>query len=216
MAPWQSSGCPFALPTRVPHQPRAPSTLAATLTTPEPRFIQTMVREGFPVQAQLKTASEPRSTRRDCGSVAILGPTVQRRPALPQARDCATQKPPNHRGLGAARSRGRSPHTHRPQPHKSPQCPQAPKTGACCSPGKAKCPRSPQGCGRQEESMAPPKEPLQSQSCNGAQQVLVIPGFLELPQEAHVPFPFIFSSSAGPGKAASSWQTTYSRRPRSC
>lgn len=49
-----------------------------------------------------------------------------------------------------------------------------------------------------------------------ANDQMVIPGFLELPQEAHIPFPFIFSSSAGPGKAASSWQTTYSRRPRSC
>lgn len=215
MAPWQSSGCPFALPTRVPRQPRAPSAPAATLTTPEPRFIQTMVREGFPVQAQLKTASEPRSTRRDCGSVAILGPTVQRRPALPPARGCATRKPPKHRGLGAARSRGRSPHTHRPQPCKAPKC-SASETGACCSPGTAKCPRSPQGCARQEESMAPPKEPLQSQSCKGAQRVPVALGLLELPQEAHVPFPFVFSSSAGPGKAASSWQTTYSRRPRSC
>lgn len=56
---------------------------AVTLTTPEPRFIQTMVREGFPVQAQLKTASEPRSTSRDCGSVAIRGPTAQSRAALP-------------------------------------------------------------------------------------------------------------------------------------
>ena len=44
-------------------------------TTPEPRFIHTMVREGFPVQAQLKIASDPRSTWRDWGSAAILGPT---------------------------------------------------------------------------------------------------------------------------------------------
>lgn len=44
-------------------------------TTPEPRFIHTMVREGFPVQAQLKIASDPWSTCRDCGSAAILGPT---------------------------------------------------------------------------------------------------------------------------------------------
>lgn len=35
-----------------------------------------MVRDGFPVQAQLKTASEPRSTSRDWGSAAIRGPTV--------------------------------------------------------------------------------------------------------------------------------------------
>lgn len=35
-----------------------------------------MVRDGFPVQAQLKTASDPRSTSRDWGSVVILGPTV--------------------------------------------------------------------------------------------------------------------------------------------
>lgn len=35
-----------------------------------------MVREGFPVQAQLKTASEPRSTSRDWGSDVIRGPTV--------------------------------------------------------------------------------------------------------------------------------------------
>ena len=46
-----------------------------THTTPEPRFIHTMVREGLPVQAQLKTASDPRSTCRDWGSAAILGPT---------------------------------------------------------------------------------------------------------------------------------------------
>ena len=46
------------------------------LTTPEPRFIQTMVRDGLPVQAQLKTASEPRSTSSDWGSVVILGPTA--------------------------------------------------------------------------------------------------------------------------------------------
>lgn len=61
------------------------------LTTPEPRFIQTMVRDGFPVQAQLKTASEPRSTRRDCGSVAIRGPTAERRPALLPVTGCGNQ-----------------------------------------------------------------------------------------------------------------------------
>lgn len=47
------------------------------LTTPEPRFIQTMVSDGFPVQAQLKTASEPRSTSRDWGSAVIRGPTMR-------------------------------------------------------------------------------------------------------------------------------------------
>lgn len=35
-----------------------------------------MVSDGLPVQAQLKTASEPRSTSRDWGSVVILGPTA--------------------------------------------------------------------------------------------------------------------------------------------
>lgn len=44
-------------------------------TTPEPRFIHTMVREGFPAHPQVKTASDPRSTCRDWGSVSILGPT---------------------------------------------------------------------------------------------------------------------------------------------
>lgn len=52
------------------------------LTTPEPRFIQTMVRDGLPVQAQLKTASEPRSTSRDWGSEVIRGPTVVGRKEL--------------------------------------------------------------------------------------------------------------------------------------
>lgn len=57
-----------------PHQARCGPSCG--LTTPEPRFIQTMVRDGLPVQAQLKTASEPRSTSRDWGSVVILGPTA--------------------------------------------------------------------------------------------------------------------------------------------
>lgn len=70
-APWEVS-CSTPCPGHTPGP-------TAVLTTPEPRFIQTMVREGFPVQAQLNTASEPRSTRRDCGSVAILGPTAQRK-----------------------------------------------------------------------------------------------------------------------------------------
>lgn len=46
------------------------------LTTPEPLFIHTMVREGFPVQAQLNTASDPRSTCKDWGSAAMRGPTI--------------------------------------------------------------------------------------------------------------------------------------------
>ena len=37
----------------------------STLTTPDPLFIHTMVSEGFPVQAQLNTASDPRSTCKD-------------------------------------------------------------------------------------------------------------------------------------------------------
>lgn len=47
------------------------------LTTPEPLFIHTIVSDGFPVQAQLNTASDPRSTCRDCGSAAIRGPTAE-------------------------------------------------------------------------------------------------------------------------------------------
>lgn len=62
------------------------------LTTPEPLFIQTMVREGFPVQAQLNTASEPRSTSRDWGSVAILGPTAE------ETGVTASQKPSKQTG----------------------------------------------------------------------------------------------------------------------
>lgn len=38
-----------------------------------------MVRDGLPIHAQLKTASEPRSTSRDCGSEVIRGPTVMGR-----------------------------------------------------------------------------------------------------------------------------------------
>jgi hypothetical protein len=38
-----------------------------------------MVRDGLPIQAQLKMASEPRSTSRDWGSVVIRGPTVMGR-----------------------------------------------------------------------------------------------------------------------------------------
>ena len=61
---------------RSPHPCQALCGPSCGLTTPEPRFIQTMVRDGLPVQAQLKTASEPRSTSRDWGSVVILGPTA--------------------------------------------------------------------------------------------------------------------------------------------
>lgn len=49
------------------------------LTTPEPLFIHTMVREGFPVQAQLNTASDPRSTCKDWGSAAMRGPTIEKK-----------------------------------------------------------------------------------------------------------------------------------------
>lgn len=66
----------FSWPVAPRPLPEAPGGLSCGLTTPEPRFIHTMVRDGFPVQAQLKTASEPRSTSRDWGSVVILGPTV--------------------------------------------------------------------------------------------------------------------------------------------
>lgn len=38
-----------------------------------------MVRDGLPIHAQLKTASEPRSTSRDCGSEVIRGPTAMGR-----------------------------------------------------------------------------------------------------------------------------------------
>ena len=92
---------------RAPNVP-FPTAPAAILTTPEPRFIQTMVRDGFPVQAQLKTASEPRSTRRDCGSVAILGPTAQRRAELLAVMGCANQKPSNQRGHRVSGSSGGS------------------------------------------------------------------------------------------------------------
>lgn len=51
----------------------------AVLTTPEPLFIHTMVRDGFPVQAQLNIATDPRSTCRDWGSAAMRGPTVAQR-----------------------------------------------------------------------------------------------------------------------------------------
>lgn len=85
-----SLGCPLLFLEPLPVAPRRltprcksdgalagrPWGLSCGLTTPEPRFIQTMVREGFPVQAQLKTASEPRSTSRDWGSDVIRGPTV--------------------------------------------------------------------------------------------------------------------------------------------
>lgn len=92
------------------HVPRVPfpTPPAAILTTPEPRFIQTMVRDGFPVQAQLKTASEPRSTRRDCGSVAILGPTAQRRSELLPVIATVNQEPSNQRGHCVRGSSGRS------------------------------------------------------------------------------------------------------------
>lgn len=50
------------------------------LTTPEPLFIHTIVKEGFPVQAQLNTASDPRSTCKDWGSAAIRGPTGENKP----------------------------------------------------------------------------------------------------------------------------------------
>lgn len=105
---------------RAPDAP-FPTSPAAILTTPEPRFIQTMVRDGFPVQAQLKTASEPRSTRRDCGSVAILGPTAQRRPELPPILGCVNQKLSNQRVHCARGSSGRSWWTYGSQPHKAPK-----------------------------------------------------------------------------------------------
>lgn len=64
------------LPACGPPTPRGALGPERGLTTPEPRFIQTMVRDGFPVQEQLKTASEPRSTSRDWGSAVIRGPTA--------------------------------------------------------------------------------------------------------------------------------------------